>query len=135
MPTTEELKEGVISDGACLILNYLTACTDNRTHLTLLKSARYHIGEYHKELMKAKIGIDAIIQIRRQQNNPPISGDNKLSWILQRKCEDMTDILNRLDFSISAYDQVINQISEIHDGHYIPNSKDGQNQYSGDVNK
>lgn len=85
--------------------------------------------------MKAKIGIDAIIQIRRQQNNPPISGDNKLSWILQRKCEDMTDILNRLDFSISAYDQVINQISEIHDGHYITNSKDGQNQYSGDVNK
>ena len=135
MPTTEELKEGVISDGAYLILNNLTASRDNQAHLALLKSARYHINEYHKELMKAKIGIDAIIQIRRQQNNPPISGDNKLSWILQRKCEDMTNIIKRLDISISAYDLVINQISEIHDGHYIQNRKDGQNQYSEDVNK
>lgn len=120
MPTIEELKESVIGDEARLILNNLTAYTDNQTHLTLLKSARYHISEYHKELTKAKVGIDAVIQIRHQHNNPQLPGDNKLSGVLQRKCEDISDILNKLDYSISAYERIVYLISEIREKCYVP---------------
>ena len=111
-----------ISDNACKILDFVTVNISYPTHLILLKSARYHINEYQKELTKTKVGIDALIQIRKQNNEPPVPEDSKLSWILQRKCDDLSVILKKLDVLISAYDQITDMISEIHEVRHVPDS-------------
>lgn len=122
--TIEPAKRECISENARQLLDNMTIYMDYQTHLTLLKSAIYHLNEYYKELAKAKVGVNALIQIRRQQNQPPVPEDSKLSWTLQRKHDEMSDILKRLDSLILEYDQITDHISAIHELRYVPNGEE-----------